>query len=84
MKFVHEYEQYPIPRRTPDQQSRHFKKSVSLQSTVPEVSSYVRLEMGEVTLGHTNMISDLVNLTSDGGCNFLVSAAMNGVIKIWK
>nr|CUU97355.1 hypothetical transcript [Hymenolepis microstoma] len=83
LKFVREYEEYPVPRRTPRQQSSQPQKS-TLQPTVPEMSSYVRLEMGEVTLGHTNIISDLISLTSDGDYNFLVSAAMNGAIKIWK
>ncbi|VDO03286.1 unnamed protein product [Rodentolepis nana] len=84
LKFVREYEEYPTPRRTTRQQSGQPQKSTSVQSTIPEMSSYVRLEMGEVTLGHTNIISDLISLTSDGDSNFLVSAAMNGAIKIWK
>uniref|UniRef100_A0A5K3F786 non-specific serine/threonine protein kinase n=1 Tax=Mesocestoides corti TaxID=53468 RepID=A0A5K3F786_MESCO len=41
------------------------------------------LEMGEVTRGHTNAISDLA-MVLHAGRPFLASAAMNGVIKFWK
>lgn len=83
MKFVHEYEDYPVPRRVSQQPSGQFKSPISSNSSIPNVSPYVRLEMGEVTIGHTNIISDLIGVTNDSGYNFLVSAAMNGVIKIW-
>ncbi|KAM7538443.1 hypothetical protein Aperf_G00000064096 [Anoplocephala perfoliata] len=83
MKFVHECEDYPVPQRVSRQPSCQFKSPISSNSNISEMSPYVRLEMGEVTIGHTNIISDLIGVNNDSGRNFLVSAAMNGVIKIW-
>ena len=42
------------------------------------------LEVGQTTVGHTNIISDLALVKHPDGRVFLVSAAMNGVVKFWK
>ena len=47
-------------------------------------SNYSPLEVGQTTVGHTNIISDLDLVKHPDGNVFLVSAAMNGVIKFWK
>ncbi|VDM17326.1 unnamed protein product [Hydatigera taeniaeformis] len=42
------------------------------------------LDVGDVTVGHTNGISDLTLISPTPGRVFLVSAGMNGVIKFWR
>ncbi|VDP19077.1 unnamed protein product [Schistosoma curassoni] len=56
-------------------------------SNITEVSNNAfpvsgRLELRESTKGHKNIISDLTVLQA--GQAFLVSASMDGVIKIWR
>lgn len=80
-KLVYEYDETPASKVVPNQ---HSSSAISSLRSTSDAPSHIHLEMGEVTVGHTNIISDMVSVTSDSGCNFLVSAAMNGVIKIWK
>ncbi|CDS39711.1 phosphoinositide 3 kinase regulatory subunit 4 [Echinococcus multilocularis] len=61
------------------------------QSSTPAISKGRRgeayfspLDAGDVTVGHTNGVSDLALISHSSGRAFLVSAAMNGVMKFWR
>ncbi|KAH9282501.1 Phosphoinositide 3-kinase regulatory subunit 4 [Echinococcus granulosus] len=61
------------------------------QSSTPAASKGRRgeayfspLDAGDVTVGHTNGVSDLALISHSSGRAFLVSAAMNGVMKFWR
>ncbi|KAL5110869.1 Phosphoinositide 3-kinase regulatory subunit 4 [Taenia crassiceps] len=67
----------------PHQQQKYQPSTFTSKSGRSE-TYFSPLDVGDVTVGHTNGISDLALISHTSGRVFLVSAAMNGVIKFWR
>ncbi|VDK37365.1 unnamed protein product [Taenia asiatica] len=74
----------PVEDYPQQQQQQHQPPTFTASKSSRNETYFSPLDVGDVTIGHTNGISDLALISQTSGRVFLVSAAMNGVIKFWR